>query len=318
MAWRRANGIERRRYSIVLIGVSVVIVCSVIGALVPAVSNNASTGPKRSTPSPSWLSPRRLPLPSCATGSTTSEWSSAARCSSSSSACCSRRCTSPCSSCWPGCSTNRPASPSRASSAAGAVVVPPPPLFRGPRPRPVGGSDERPTRRPWRLASATGARVDGDADSVVERLAATVRDELRLGSVEITVIGTEPVVAGRRRTGRRGRCPSTTRDDDVGTVVVTGRPGERIAEADRRTLEQLGHYLAVTAEAIRVGEDLRDAQQALQDAYLEERRRVRLDLHDGIGPTLASIRLRLLSLKRRLPAEPSRRRPHRPDGRRHP
>ncbi len=92
---------------------------------------------------------------------------------------------------------------------------------------------------------------------------------------------------------------------DVGTVVVTGRPGERIAEADRRTLEQLGHYLAVTAEAIRVGEDLRDAQQALQDAYLEERRRVRLDLHDRIGPTLASIRLRLLSLKRRLPGEPS-------------
>ena len=60
----------------------------------------------------------------------------------------------------------------------------------------------------------------------------------------------------------------------------------------------------MTAEAIRVGDDLRDAQQALQDAYLEERRRVRLDLHDGIGPTLASIRLRLLSLKRRrLPAE---------------
>ena len=89
----------------------------------------------------------------------------------------------------------------------------------------------------------------------------------------------------------------------VGDVAVTGRPGERIADVDQRTLEQLGHYLAVTAEAIRVGEDLRDAQQALQDAHLEERRHVRLDLHDGVGPTLASIRLRLLSLKRRLPAE---------------
>ena len=146
--------------------------------------------------------------------------------------------------------------------------------------------------------------VDGDADSVVERLAATVRDELRLGSVEITVIGTEPVVAGDAG-GPAWSMPLDYQGRDVGTVVVTGRPGERIAEADRRTLEQLGHYLAVTAEAIRVGEDLRDAQQALQDAYLEERRRVRLDLHDGIGPTLASIRLRLLSLMRRLPGEPS-------------
>ncbi len=169
------------------------------GARARRVGTTRRRRPKRSTPSPSWLSPRRLPLPSCATGSTTSEWSSAARCSSSSSACCSRRCTSPCSSCWPGCSTNRPASPSRASRPPGQWSWLPPPLFRGPRPRPVGGSDERPTRRPSRLASATGADVDGDADSVVERLAATVRDELRLGSVEITVIGTEPVVAGARR-----------------------------------------------------------------------------------------------------------------------
>ena len=46
IAWRRANGIERRQYSIVLIGVSVVIVCSVIGALVPAVSGQRVDGPE--------------------------------------------------------------------------------------------------------------------------------------------------------------------------------------------------------------------------------------------------------------------------------
>ncbi len=61
--------------------------------------------------------------------------------------------------------------------------------------------------------------------------------------------------------------------------------------------------MAVTAEAVRVGEDLRRAQRALQDAQAEERRRIRRDLHDGVGPTLASIHLRLLAHRRRLPDE---------------
>jgi signal transduction histidine kinase len=67
-------------------------------------------------------------------------------------------------------------------------------------------------------------------------------------------------------------------------------------------LAQVAEYLAVTAEAVRVSDDLRRAQQALEHAQLEERRRVRLDLHDGLGPSLASIHMRLLSLRRRWPA----------------
>ena len=134
-----------------------------------------------------------------------------------------------------------------------------------------------------------------------QRLADTVREELRLGSVEITVDGVEPAVAGRAE-GPTTSLPLDYQGRRIGEVVVTARPGERLAEPDHRTLEQVGHYLAVTAEAIRVGEDLRLAQRALQEAHVEERRRLRLDLHDGVGPTLASIHLRLLSHRRRLPA----------------
>ena len=304
MAWRRANGIERRRYSIVLIGVSVVIVCSVIGALVPAVSEQRVDGPEAldavallALASAIAIAVVRYRLYNLRVvisrtvlvvlvGVLLSAVYLAVL------VVLARLLDESTGLSVPG------------VAAAGAVVVATAPVvsWATTTTRRWFGRATDPTTVAARFSDRRS--VDGDADSVVERLAATVRDELRLGSVEITVVGTEPVVAGDA-CGPAWSMPLDYQGRDVGTVVVTGRPGERIAEADRRTLEQLGHYLAVTAEAIRVGEDLRDAQQALQDAYLEERRRVRLDLHDGIGPTLASIRLRLLSLKRRLPAEPS-------------
>jgi signal transduction histidine kinase len=152
------------------------------------------------------------------------------------------------------------------------------------------------------VAARFSGHVDtgGDAHAVVARLAATVRHELRLGSVEIAVVGVEPATAGRPD-GPTSSIPLDYQGRRVGEVVITARPGERLAEPDQRTLEQVAHYLAVTAEAIRVGEDLRLAQRALRDAHVEERRRIRLDLHDGVGPTLAGIHLRLLAHRRRLP-----------------
>ena len=146
------------------------------------------------------------------------------------------------------------------------------------------------------------ARSGDDTAAVVERLTTTVRDELRLGSVAISIVGVEPAHAGRAE-GPTTALPLVYQGRPVGELVVSARPGERLADLDRRTLEQVGHYVAVAAEAVRVGEDLRRAQRALQDAQAEERRRIRRDLHDGVGPTLASIHLRLLAHRRRLPDE---------------
>ena len=142
---------------------------------------------------------------------------------------------------------------------------------------------------------------DDDAHSVLQRLVATVRGELHLGSVEMAVDGLEPAVAGRPD-GPTSTVPLDYQGRRIGAITVTARPGERLAEPDYRMLEQIGHFLAVTAEAIRVNEDLRHSQLAVQNAHAEERRRVRLDLHDGVGPTLATVRLKLVAHRRRLPA----------------
>ena len=80
--------------------------------------------------------------------------------------------------------------------AAGAVVVATAPVvsWATTTTRRWFGRAADPTTVAARFSDQRG--VDGDTDAVVERLAATVRDELRLGSVEITVVGTEPVVVG--------------------------------------------------------------------------------------------------------------------------
>ena len=53
-AGRRAHGLERRQYAIVLVGASVVVVNAIVGVLVPAVTDQRSTVPRDSAPRPCW------------------------------------------------------------------------------------------------------------------------------------------------------------------------------------------------------------------------------------------------------------------------
>lgn len=146
--------------------------------------------------------------------------------------------------------------------------------------------------------------IDGspanDDQSGLIRLAATIRREFRLASVKLLIENLTPVLVGQpSETSHHVRLQHGT--VQIGEMIVTARRGEALSARDRRAIEEIGHYVAVTAEAIRMSEELRQAQLALENAHADERRRVRRDLHDGVGPTLATIRLKLTSLRRRLP-----------------
>ena len=106
-----------------------------------------------------------------------------------------------------------------------------------------------------------------------------------------------------RRAERTGQRTSTcaTGERHVGELLVTARQGQSLGAVDVRMLREIAGYVSIAAEAIRVGEDLRRAQHELVTAQSEERRRVRRDLHDDVGPTLASARLKLAAHRRQLP-----------------
>lgn len=106
--------------------------------------------------------------------------------------------------------------------------------------------------------------------------------------------------------------PLTYQREVVGHMFLAARaPGEAFSSADRDLLGILAHQAGAAAHALRLTvrlqrltEDLQHSREQLVLAREEERRRLRRDLHDGIGPTLASLTQRLDTARRLVPREP--------------
>ena len=64
---------------------------------------------------------------------------------------------------------------------------------------------------------------------------------------------------------------------------------------DRRLLEDVGSQVGALVQAVVVNRELQLSRQRLVAAREEERRRLRRDLHDGLGPSLATLAMRLES-----------------------
>ena len=80
----------------------------------------------------------------------------------------------------------------------------------------------------------------------------------------------------------------------VGELQVAPRPGENdLSSPDFRALDELARPIAVAVRALALSEELQHARERLVTTREEERRRLRRDLHDGLGPALAALRLKL-------------------------
>jgi signal transduction histidine kinase len=86
--------------------------------------------------------------------------------------------------------------------------------------------------------------------------------------------------------------PLTYRGETIGRLLVSHRPGEAgFSAADNRLLRDLARQAGVAAYAVRLTAEIQRARERLVTAREEERRRLRRDLHDGLGPTMASLTL---------------------------
>jgi signal transduction histidine kinase len=76
------------------------------------------------------------------------------------------------------------------------------------------------------------------------------------------------------------------------------RAGERFGEADLRVVRAMASQVEVAVRALNAADQLQVARDRLVRSREEERKRLRNDLHDGVGPTLAGIRMQVHALSR--------------------
>ena len=84
----------------------------------------------------------------------------------------------------------------------------------------------------------------------------------------------------------------STADQVLGRLVVGWR-GSALGRRDRDVLADVVPHVTLAVGLVRLTSDLRRSRLAVVTAQEEERRRLRRDLHDGVGPTLTGVSLAL-------------------------
>jgi signal transduction histidine kinase len=145
--------------------------------------------------------------------------------------------------------------------------------------------------------------VDRVGDDPVLALRA-IREALVLPYASLSSGGVELASSGTAVTHVR-RLALQLGDDEVGEIVVGLRPGDlTLSAGDERVLRIVAPLLAQTLRARRLAADLQTSRGQAIAAIEEERRRLRRDLHDGLGPTLSGIAFTADAARNTLRREP--------------
>jgi signal transduction histidine kinase len=103
------------------------------------------------------------------------------------------------------------------------------------------------------------------------------------------------------------RLPIVYRGQSIGMLAVALRAAdEPFTRADERLLADLARQAGPAVEAVRLTADLRRSREELISTREEERRRLRRDLHDELGPTLAGSLMKVEAARSLLASEPAR------------
>jgi two-component system NarL family sensor kinase len=164
---------------------------------------------------------------------------------------------------------------------------------------------------PYRVLTQLGRNLEMPADptGALETVAGTVASALRVPYVAVALPGDppdRPTAAQGAPAGRGYQARLVCQGQDVGRLAVSYRAGtSRFSRSERRLLDDLARQTAVTARSALLFRDLVRSRERLVTTREEERRRLRRDLHDGLGPALAGVAFGLDAARKLLADDPA-------------
>jgi signal transduction histidine kinase len=152
---------------------------------------------------------------------------------------------------------------------------------------------------PHELVRGLNSRLEQAAspERALTDVLCAVRDDLRLESLAVRTPDGDVLAEAGSSAGTDRTLPLVHAGSPVGTLVVGGGAHRR---RDDEVLAELAGALAPAVRAARLHTDLVRSRERLVLAREEERRRLRRDLHDGLGPALAGLTLKLDAARNRL------------------
>jgi signal transduction histidine kinase len=142
----------------------------------------------------------------------------------------------------------------------------------------------------------------------LEGIVSTVARALKLPAVAIvtTTKGVREVSASYGKSANeRLEFPLSHQGERIGSLEIARRgQNEEFAPQEMSLLENIAGQAGATVHAVRLMADLQRSRQQLVTAREEERRRLRRDLHDGLGASLAALHLQTGAIQRAIEQDP--------------
>jgi signal transduction histidine kinase len=163
---------------------------------------------------------------------------------------------------------------------------------------------------PYEALARLGRQVEeaADPETALSSVVKTIADSLRLpyAALELRLgDGWSPAAAYGEASPQVVAFALTFQRETVGRLLVGTRSrDEQLGPDDERLLADLARQAGPATHAVALRRALDVSRAGLVTAREEERRRLRRDLHDGLGPTLAGLTLGLDTAKARSASQP--------------
>lgn len=148
-------------------------------------------------------------------------------------------------------------------------------------------------RNPYRVISQLGRRLAEGEDELTV-VVQTVSQALKLPYAAILDDDGQLLAETGTPSGTAIRHPLSYHGVPMGELLVSPRRTQAgFDRQERRLLADLARQIGAAVHAVRLSQDLQASRTRLVNAKEEERRRLRRDLHDGLGPKLAALGLKI-------------------------